>query len=123
MGAAWAVVLSQTAATGATLIFAQRAYHIPYERRLAKLAGLTAAVYLAMIAVPSSNPWQLMAARGALLALFPIGLYVARFLQPHETQQIREFAASMLERARSGNVPDLGVGQGSQGRPLGGSGL
>jgi O-antigen/teichoic acid export membrane protein len=123
MGAALAVVLSQAAATGTTLVFAQRAYHIPYESRLAKLAGVTVAVYAAMMAVPSLNPWQLLAARGGLLVLFPIGLYVARFLQPHETQQIREFLASMLERARTGNVPDLTVGQGPQGRPLGGPGL
>jgi O-antigen/teichoic acid export membrane protein len=89
-GAALSVVVSQALATGATLYFAQRAYHIPYEvGRLTKLAAVSIGTYLAMIAVPAIASWEALAARAGLLALFPIGLYGLRFFEPNELGSLR----------------------------------
>jgi O-antigen/teichoic acid export membrane protein len=95
-GAALSVVVSQTLATAATLYFAQRAYHIPYEvGRLVKLAAVSVATYLAMVTVPVIAPWEAFAVRAGLLALFPLGLYGFRFFEPHELGSLRELVRSL----------------------------
>ena len=95
-GAAVAFVISQCAATGATAYFAQRAYHIPYEGgRLAQAVGVAAVTYGATLLVASAAAWQTLAIRLALLAIFPIGLYVVRFFEPHELSEVRAWVASV----------------------------
>ena len=95
-GAAVAFVISQVAATGATAYFAQRAYHIPYEGgRLAQAAGVAAVTYGATLLVASAAAWQTLAIRLALLAIFPIGLFVVRFFEPHELSEVRAWVASV----------------------------
>jgi O-antigen/teichoic acid export membrane protein len=102
-GAAFALVISQTAATGAIAYFAQRAYHIPYETgRLAQVVLVTVLTYAAMLLLPVSAPWQALVGRSALLGLFPLGLYVFQFFQPHELQQIRALASALGPKARLG---------------------
>ena len=96
-GAALAFVISQVAATGATAYFAQRAYHIPYEGgRLAQAIGVSLLTYAATLLVTMDVPWQTLVIRALLLAIFPIGLYIVRFFEPHELSQVRAWVTSML---------------------------
>ena len=125
LGAALALVVSQTLATGTTLYFAQRAYAIPYEaRRLLKLVGVGLGTYAAMVIMPAFDPWHTLSVRAGLLGLFPFWLFLIRFFQPHEMKQIREFLRSVIDRRRPSAVSDLKVSPtGSPGRPLSGPGL
>jgi O-antigen/teichoic acid export membrane protein len=94
-GAALALVVSQTLATGVTAYFAQRAYRIPYEiGRLAKVAGMGALTYAAMAAVTAASAWHALLIRTALVGLFPIGLLVLRFFGPREIGELRRFLVS-----------------------------
>jgi O-antigen/teichoic acid export membrane protein len=95
-GAAAASLVSQLLTTALMIYLAQRAYHIPYEvSRLAKAAGVGAATYVAMIATVSGSSWRTVVVRLGLLALFPAGLLLLRFLHPHELADIRRLVASL----------------------------
>lgn len=94
-GAAYALIASQLLATVVTAYFAQRAYRIPYElTRLSKTVGVSALTYLTMTLVTFSAPWKTLAIRAALVLLFPIGLFVLRFFEPHELGEIRRLVES-----------------------------
>jgi O-antigen/teichoic acid export membrane protein len=92
MGAAAGVVCGQLALTMTTGWFAQRYYRIPYEaRRLATTTAVT--IVLAAVGLWLRGPapaWNLVGAV-ALLAAYPVILLGARFLQPWETDAIRQF--------------------------------
>jgi O-antigen/teichoic acid export membrane protein len=101
-GAAWALIISQLLAAAATVYFAQRVYHIPYEStRLAKVLGVGMMTYAvtALVTVPSQVSTLIL--RLAALALFPMGLATVKFFQPHEWAQIRDLGAR-LTITRSG---------------------
>ena len=89
-GAAIALIVSQVITTAATTYFAQRVYHIPYERsRLLKVLAVGVATYLAAAVVsPSSTGWTLLI-RAAIMPVFPIGLLVLGFFEPQELAQLR----------------------------------
>ena len=93
-GAALAFFGSQTLTTAVTAYFAQRAYPIPYEvARLSKVLGVGAITYLAMTIASPASLWQTVALRVALAMLFPLGLLVLRFFEPHELAEIRTLVA------------------------------
>ena len=109
LGAALALVSSQALTTAVTGYFAQRAYPIPYEKlRLAKVLAVSAITYAAMAAVSLTSPWQTAALRATLVALFPVGLLVLRFFEPHELAEIQTLAAALLNpKARPDESPSL----------------
>lgn len=99
-GAGYALIASQLLATTVTAYFAQRAYRIPYElTRLGKTIGVGALTYVAMTLVASSAPWKTLALQAALVLLFPVGLFVLRFFQPHELGEIRRLVESQIMAA------------------------
>jgi O-antigen/teichoic acid export membrane protein len=105
-GAAVALLSSQVVATVVTAYFAQRAYWIPYEvARLSKVLGISAFTYLAMAAVASASLWWTLALRAGLLGLFPLGLLVLRFFEPHELAEIRKVVAAIGRRAAQPDEP------------------
>jgi len=100
-GAAYALIISQLLATAATVNFAQRAYHIPYEAlRLGKVVAVGALTYGLTAAATVSSPSATLALRAFALAVFPVGLAVVRFFQPHEWTQMRA-AISRITIARA----------------------
>jgi O-antigen/teichoic acid export membrane protein len=91
-GAAYALIVSQTIATAATVYFAQTAYHIPYETaRLAKVLVVAVLTYLAGYLLTQPSLVVTFGLRAAALAIFPAGLALTRFFEPHEWEQIRAF--------------------------------
>ena len=82
-------------ATAMTKYFAQRAYRIPYQLvRLAKVLGVSAFTYLAMMLATPASSWQTLVLRAGLVLLFPVGLLVLRFFEPHELAEIRKLLES-----------------------------
>jgi len=95
-GAAFALLLSQTVTTALMIYLAQRVYRIPYELgRLGKVMAVGVTTYAAMIVLVSGSTWRTVAIRLGLLALFPVGLLMLRFLRPHEISDIRKLIASL----------------------------
>ncbi len=95
-GAAIALLSSQIVATAVTAYFAQRAYRIPYEVvRLAKAIGVGAITYVAMAMAAPGSAWQALGWRAAALLLFPFGLFVFRFFEPHEWSEVRKLVTGM----------------------------
>jgi hypothetical protein len=47
-----------------------------------------------MTLLPSSSPWQTLGVRAVVMLLFPLGLLVLRFFEPHELAEIRKAAAA-----------------------------
>jgi O-antigen/teichoic acid export membrane protein len=105
-GAAYALIVSQAITTAVTVIFAQRAYFIPYEGgRLVKVAAAAVLTYAAAALVQLSSPAWTIVARAALLVLFPLGLLAARFLQPHEWSEIKRLVAQFTTPAEPAPSP------------------
>jgi O-antigen/teichoic acid export membrane protein len=99
-GAAVAALISQVLTTALMIYLAQRAYRIPYEvGRLAKVMAVGAITYTAMIVTVSGSTWRTIAVRVGLLALFPAGLVLLRFLRPHELADIRKLIATVRRPA------------------------
>jgi O-antigen/teichoic acid export membrane protein len=99
-GAAIALLVSQVVTTLLMVNLAQRAYRIPYETgRLVKVAATGVVTYLAMILVAPGASWTVVGVRLALLAIFPAGLLVIRFLRPHELADVRKFLANLRRPA------------------------
>jgi O-antigen/teichoic acid export membrane protein len=95
-GAAVAALISQALTTALMIYLAQRAYRIPYEvGRIAKAAAVGTATYVAMMTVVSGSSWRTVAVRLGLLALFPAGLLLMRFLRPQELADIRKLLSSL----------------------------
>lgn len=89
-GAAYAMAIGQLVQLVATLVYSQRAYGIPYETvRLVKILAV-GAVTLALASWISlgSGAWTL-AARTAMLGLFPVGLFAVRLFTPQERADLR----------------------------------
>jgi len=96
LGAAFATVAGQVAATAAMIYFAQRAYHIPYETwRLAKIAVVAVAAYFTMTLVGGPPTWPTLAARVGLIALVPVVLIALRFFEPHELAEMKQAATAL----------------------------
>jgi O-antigen/teichoic acid export membrane protein len=111
-GAAIALLGSQTLTTIVTAYFAQRAYRIPYEvARLSKVIGVGIVTYLIMMVAVLASPWWTLCLRAALLALFPLGLHLVRFFQPHEIQQMYQLVTPTPVPAPVMNSPDVTVQQ------------
>jgi len=99
-GAAFALLASQILTTALMIYLSQRAYRIPYEiGRLAKISATGVLTYVTMIQLAPGSSWPTVAARVALLALFPIGLLATRFLRPHELADIRKLIARLRRSA------------------------
>lgn len=99
-GAAYASLISQVLTTALMIYLAQRAYRIPYEvGRLIKATAVGAVTYAAMIVTVSGSTWRTVAVRIGLLALFPAGLLLLRFLRPHELADIKKLLASVRRPA------------------------
>ncbi|HKY22385.1 MAG TPA: oligosaccharide flippase family protein [Vicinamibacterales bacterium] len=99
-GAAFALLISQILTTALMIYLAQRVYRIPYELgRLAKVVAASAVTYGAMMTMASGSTWRTVAIRLGLLALFPVGLMVLRFLRPHELADVRKLIASLRRTA------------------------
>lgn len=110
-GAAIALLGSQTLTTVVTAYFAQRAYRIPYEvARLSKVLGVSLVTYVIMTAAAPASPGWTVGLRAGLLALFPLGLYLVRFFQPHEIRQMYQLLTPMAARAPVTEPPDAHVG-------------
>ena len=96
MGAAWGVLAGQTAATVVTGYFAQRSYWIPYEGgRLARVVLIATAAYVLIDQVTLSSAWFTLVLRALSLGVFPLGLFVLRFFQGSETDDLRTLAAAV----------------------------
>ena len=94
-GAALALLGSQLITTAATVYFAQRVYHIPYEvARLAKVLGVSALTYLAMTIATAGSAWWTVGMRAGLIFVFPLGLLALRFFEPHEWADIRKIVST-----------------------------
>ena len=101
MGAATGVVCGQLALTITTAWFAQRYYPIPYETaRLAKTVVVTAALVAIGLTLRGSMPWWNLVEAIGLLAAYPVVLLAVRFLQPWETDTIRQFIRARMSGAR-----------------------
>jgi O-antigen/teichoic acid export membrane protein len=99
-GAAVAALISQALTTALMIYLAQRAYRIPYEvGRIAKAAAVGTATYVAMMTAVSGSSWRTVAVRLGLLALFPVGLLLMRFLRPQELADIRKLLSSLRRSA------------------------
>ena len=95
-GAALALLISQVLTTALMIYLAQRAYRIPYEvGRLVKVVVVAVGTYMAMMTIASGSSWRTVAIRVALLALFPAGLLLLRFLRPQELADIRKLIANV----------------------------
>jgi O-antigen/teichoic acid export membrane protein len=95
-GAAVALLISQVLTTALMIHLAQRAYRIPYEvGRIAKVAAVGIATYVAMMTIVSGSSWRTVAVRSALLLLFPAGLLLLRFLRPQELADIRKLLSNV----------------------------
>ena len=101
-GAAASVVAGQVVLVATLGYFAQRYFAIRYEwGRLTKAAGTAAALYGIMAALsPTSNAAALGVAV-ALLAAYPVGLFVLRFFKASELQEIRQLLASVRGTLRT----------------------
>ena len=98
-GAAIALFGSQALTTAVTVYFAQRAYRIPYEMaRLAKVVGVSSVTYLAMTMAAPASLWLTVALRTGLIVMFPLGLFVLRFFEPRELDDIRKVVAGIGQR-------------------------
>ena len=105
-GAAFASLISQVLTTALMIFLAQRAYRIPYEiGRLMKIVAVGTATYVAMMTIVSGSSWRTVAVRAALLALFPAGLLLLRFLRPQELADIRK----LLSTARRSSEPAVSI--------------
>lgn len=115
VGAAIALLSSQALATGVTAYFAQRVYRIPYELvRLGKVVAVGTLTYVAMTTAVLASPWQTLGLRAGLIVLFPTGLMLLRFFEPHELGQAQRLVTSVVTgfsgRSRDLVAPDLKVG-------------
>jgi O-antigen/teichoic acid export membrane protein len=99
-GAALALLISQILTTALMVYLGQRTYRIPYEAgRLVKVVAISIVTYLAMILLATGSSWGTVAARLALLAIFPVGLLALRFLRPHELADVRKLLANLRRPA------------------------
>jgi len=124
VGAAIALLSSQALATGVTAYFAQRVYRIPYElARLGKVVAVGTVAYVAMTMAALASPWQTLGLRAGLIVLFPTGLVLLRFFEPHELGQAQRLVTSVVTgffgRSRGVVVPDRKVAPDLKVRPTG----
>ena len=102
MGAAYGMAAGQLVQLVATLAYAQRAYRIPYEIvRFTKILAVGIVTFALAVAVSfASDAWTL-AARTAMLGLFPVGLFVVRLFTPQERADLRAIVDTVTRpRAR-----------------------
>jgi O-antigen/teichoic acid export membrane protein len=94
-GAGIALVASQLVTTATTVYFAQHAYRIPYEvGRLSKVLVASALTVVAMTMSTAASAWSTVGLRAALVLLFPLGLLVLRFFEPHEWADLRKIVST-----------------------------
>ena len=89
VGAAWATVLSYAVMAALGFYLSQRLYPLPLEwSRYTRLAAAAAATYgLSRLAPAPAVP--AIAAKAALLAAFPLVLWLLRFWTPAEIERVR----------------------------------
>ena len=51
--------------------------------------------YAAMAIAAPGSPWRALVLRAVALLLFPIGLFVFRFFEPHELSEVRRLVIGM----------------------------
>jgi hypothetical protein len=56
--------------------------------------GVGALTYVAMTLAAPASAWRTLALRAGLIVLFPVGLLVLRFFEPHELAEIRKLVES-----------------------------
>ncbi len=88
--AAWNKVLAYTVLAAATLAVGQRVYPVPWERqRLAKLLAVGGVLFaVSHLLLQPLGLWPRVALRLGLLAAFPLLLWLARFPEPEEREQV-----------------------------------
>jgi O-antigen/teichoic acid export membrane protein len=95
-GAAVAALISQLLTTALMIYLAQRTYEIPYEvGRLTKVTAVGTATYIAMMSFASGSSWRTVFVRLVLLAMYPAGLLLMRFLRPQELADIRKLLSNV----------------------------
>jgi O-antigen/teichoic acid export membrane protein len=90
-GAALGTVLGSLTLSSATLWIAQHIYRIPYEvSRLAKIAGVSVALYGAGAALRTGSPWIDLGVAAGLLACYPLALLIVRLPEAWELAAVSE---------------------------------
>jgi O-antigen/teichoic acid export membrane protein len=107
IGAAAGMAIGQTAQFMATVVFAQRAYPLPYElARIGKILGVGLVTAAATTSVAFASPVWTLAARLPMLALFPLGLFAVRLFTARERADLRALLATVTRPRRPGPPPD-----------------
>lgn len=93
MGAAWATAAAYAAMALAVFVQGRRAHPVPYEwGRVGLVAAWTGALFLAGSRLPAAG-------RFLLVAGYPAGLALARFLSPDEREEIRALLSARGARS------------------------
>ena len=100
-GAAIGMVIGQIVQFVATLVFSQRAYRIPYETgRLGKILAVGVLTWLAANAIALHSAIWTLAARTAMIALFPVGLFAVRLFSASERADLKALLQSVTRPRR-----------------------
>jgi hypothetical protein len=98
IGAACATVIGYLTLAVVDCVFSIGLYPVPYEwRRLAGLAGLLLVLILVVVNIDTGSRIMDVALKTAVVAAYPLLLFVFGFLSPSERAAIRR----LFERARS----------------------
>ncbi len=102
MGAAWATILGYAVMMILTFRASQRVHFVPYDYvRIGKIFVLGGMVYFAATWLGPDAFLPGLLVKAAVLASFPLALYLTRFFQPSELRRAREVALTVLRNRRS----------------------
>lgn len=94
IGAAWAMLVAQLCSFIFTWYLSQRSYPITYEHlRIARIILVTLGLLLLGTSITLDSLWLSLLVKGALLAVYPLALFVTGFFRADEIAQARALIA------------------------------
>ncbi len=97
MGAAWATFIAYALQISICFVVSQRVYFIPYDvRRIATVVCSAFACAALREVIPDHSMFVRLGIKGAVLASFPVVLYLAGFFEAREVDWLRQHAAALV---------------------------
>ncbi|HEY2434200.1 MAG TPA: oligosaccharide flippase family protein [Vicinamibacterales bacterium] len=106
IGAALAAVGSGIYGISHTYVVSQRFYPIAYEfKKLARIVGLGVGLVALAFLIPLNNLWLAIAVKSAIVACYPLGLFVLGVFTADERRAIADAWEQVVARLRGERVP------------------
>ena len=103
MGAAWATFISYLALAAIQLAVNLHFWYIPYEYgRILRIVVTWGLIYVASLFVHTQNTWLDAGLKLALLATYPLVLYLLRFYNQDEIKALQKMPKTLAGRIASG---------------------